>query len=299
MKQKEFTLLDFQKRFRSERDCQQALIQARWPSGFVCRACGHDCGYLLSRRAIMQCSLCRHQTSVTAGTIFHKTRIPLLIWFWMIYLVALDKGGASASRLAKQLNIRYATAWSLLHKIRSAMSKREETIILDGVLEIDHAFFGRAASAKKPLKVDNQSLTLVMIERLGKSAGRLAMSVVSSASRDHIQAVVERRVRPEQRIRSDAFPANYVMRSMGHRLTAKVLPGLRACRELPWVHLAIALAKRFLLGTYHGVSSKYLQRYLDEFCYRFNRRASGNALFTRLLFACTSANPTPYAALFG
>jgi transposase-like protein len=299
MKQKELTLLDFQRHFRSERDCHEALIQARWPSGFICPACGHDCSYLLSRRAIMQCSLCRHQTSVTAGTIFHKTRIPLLIWFWMIYLVALDKGGASASRLAKQLNIRYATAWSLLHKIRSAMSKREENIILEGLLEVDHAFFGRAATAKKPLKANNQALALVMIERLGSKAGRLAISVIGSPSREHIQAVLQRRVKPEQRIRTDGFPANYVMHSMGHRLNAKVLPGSKSCRALPWVHLAIALAKRFLLGTYHGVSSKYLQRYLDEFCYRFNRRASGNALFTRLLLACTLANPTPYAALFG
>jgi transposase-like protein len=298
MKQKELSLLDFQKRFRSERDCQQALLEARWPEGFICGACGHDCAYLLSRRPIMQCSLCRHQTSVTAGTIFHKTRIPLLIWFWMIYLVAQDKGGASASRLAKQLDIRYATVWSLLHKIRSAMTKREENIILDGLLEIDHAFFGRAATAKKPLKANNQSLALVMIERLGKRAGRLAISVVSSANRDSIRAIVERRVKPEQRIRSDGFSANYVMRSMGHRLTAKTLPAEKSCRELPWVHLAIALAKRFLLGTYHGVSSKYLQSYLDEFCYRFNRRASGNAHFTRLLNACILANPTNYAVLF-
>jgi hypothetical protein len=299
MKQKELTLLDFQKRFRSERDCHQALLEARWPNGFISPKCEHDCGNFLNTRPVVQCAVCRYQTSVTAGTIFHKTRVPLTIWFWIIYLVAQDKGGASASRLSKQLDIRYETVWTILHKVREAMSKREEHTVLDGLLEVDQAFFGRAATAKKPSKADNQSLALVMIERFGQRAGRVVMSVIGAASRDSMRTVLEDRIKPHQRIRSDAYPANFVMRSMGHELNAKKLPGVRATRELPWVHLAIALAKRFLLGTYHGVSKKYLQRYLDEFCYRFNRRAAGNAIFNRLLRACIIANPVSRADLCG
>jgi hypothetical protein len=289
------TLLEFQKRFQSEADCHQALLEVRWPGGFICPKCEHDCGYFLNNRPVIQCAVCRHQASVTAGTIFHKTRIPLTIWFWIIYLVAQDKGGASASRLAKQLDMHYDTVWNILHKIREAMSKREEKTVLDGLLEVDQAFFGRAATAKKPNKANNQSMALVMVERLGKRAGRMAISVISSASRDSLKAILSKKILPEQRIRSDGYSANYVMRSMGHDLDAKKRSGERGSRELPWVHISISLAKRFLLGTYHGVSKKYLQRYLQEFCYRFNRRAAGNAIFSRLLHACILANPVTYA----
>jgi transposase-like protein len=295
MKQKQLTLLDFQKRFQSDADCHQALLEARWPNGFLCPNCEHDCGYFLNNRPVIQCAVCRHQASVTAGTIFHKTRIPLTVWFWIIYLVAQDKGGASASRLAKQLDMHYDTVWNILHKIREAMGKREEKTVLDGLLEVDQAFFGRAATAKKPSKADNQVLALVMIERLGKRAGRVAMSVIGAASRDSMRAILAQKVLPEQRIRSDRWSGNFVMRSMGHDLNAKRLSGARGSRELPWVHVAISLAKRFLLGTYHGVSKKYLHRYLHEFCYRFNRRAAGNAIFNRLLHACIFANPITYA----
>ena len=122
MAYQELSLLQFKKKFSSERACQKALEKARWPNGFVCPKCAHTQASRITTRSLLQCSRCHHQVSLTAGTIFHKTRTPLVKWFWTIYLASQDKGGVSAMRLAKQLELGYKTAWLMLHKIRSAMA---------------------------------------------------------------------------------------------------------------------------------------------------------------------------------
>jgi Transposase zinc-ribbon domain len=159
------TLFQFQKRYRTERDCEQAIIKMRWPNGFICPKCAHVEGYRLKSRRAIQCTLCRHQTSITAGTIFHKSKLPLLKWFWMIFLVAHDKGGASALRLSKQLGMYYKTVWYVLHKIREAMARRDEKVIqLGGSIEMDEAFFGH---------YQNKVQFLVMVEAEKKSPASL------------------------------------------------------------------------------------------------------------------------------
>src|SRR3972149_6882615 len=220
----ELSLLEFQQRFATEEACQEALEKARWPQGFVCPRCGHGKACRLGPRNLLQCSACRRQASVTAGTVFHKTHTPLVKWFWAIWMVAQDKGGVSALRLARQLELRYRTAWTMLHKLRKAMGQRDATYTLTGSIEMDDAFFGGAAAGKR-----------------GRGAAN------------------------------------------------------KTNEKLPWVHIAISNSKRFLLGPYHGVSHKYLQAYLDEFCYRFNRRAWEPTLTARLLTACLVAKPVTLA----
>jgi len=137
--------ISYQKSFSSEEQCSQFLAQLRWPNGFVCPNCGHDDGYELTARQLIQCTVCRRQTSVTAGTIFHKTHLPLTVWFRVIYEVAQDKGGTSATNLAAQLRRPYKTIWHVLHKIREAMGKRDELITLAGLIEMDEAKLGPEA----------------------------------------------------------------------------------------------------------------------------------------------------------
>lgn len=246
---KHCTLLEFQERFRTEIDCLNKLEADRWTGGFICPKCGHSKGYRLSNRREIQCAQCRHQSSVTAGTMFHGTHTPLLKWFWAIYLVSQDKGGVSALRLSKQVGVTRMTAWLMLQKIRSAMGKRDKRIQLAGYIEIDEAFFGRAATITKPGKADNQSKVLVMIESEGERAGSLSMRVINSANEDTIRDEVKQKVKQEsQCFRSDGWRAHAVIKSMGHELNADPVPPKQACTELPWVHIAISLAKRFLLA---------------------------------------------------
>ncbi len=297
MAYKELSLLQFKKQFSTELSCQKALEKARWPKGFVCPRCAHTRAYRRSTRRLLECAGCGYQASLTAGTIFHKTRTPLLKWFWAIYLVSQDKGGVSALRLAKQLELGYKTAWSMLHKIRNAMAQRDSQYTLSGLIEMDDAFFGGAAKGRRGRGAANKSTVLVMVESKEEHAGFIAMQTVESMERQQVEAVVKERIAPAQRIRTDGYQSYSQLSTLGHQHDGSPVPATQAAEELPWVHTAISNAKRFLLGTYHGVSHKHLQRYLDEFCYRFNRRTWEKQLTDRLLTACIQAKPITYAEL--
>lgn len=136
------TLKKFQEKFDSEQACREHLFQIRWPNGFCCPKCQHQAYYFLETRKLYQCRNCKHQVSVTAGTIMHKSHTPLLTWFWAIFLVAHDKRGVSTTFIARELELTYPTAWLLLHKIRKAMGDRDANYQLAGLVELDEAFFG-------------------------------------------------------------------------------------------------------------------------------------------------------------
>lgn len=313
------TLLEFQKRFSSEDDCLAHLHKLRWPAGFRCPNCDHDVGYQLAHRRLIQCAVCRHQTSATSGTIFHKTRVRLLVWFWMVYLISQDKGGVSALKLSKDLGMHYATVWHMVHKIRDAMRTRDQRIMLAGFIELDEAVIGPQArkpgrpgkeeGAVRPRKKrlgrksasharqKTQTEAIVMVERESSHAGNLVMKVIERTTRDDIREVVAERVEPNQWFKTDGAQSHWVLKSMGHRLDCWPMSGEDGCDELPIVHRVISLLKRWLLGRFHGVSDRYLQSYLYEFCFRFNRRDNEPALCESLLRSCALALPVTYAEL--
>jgi len=293
----ELSLLEFQQRFATESACQEALEKARWPQGFVCPRCGQGKACRLGPRNLLQCSACRHQASVTAGTVFHKTHTPLVKWFWAIWMVAQDKGGVSALRLARQLELRYRTAWTMLHKLRKAMGQRDATYTLTGSIEMDDAFFGGAAAGKRGRGAANKTKVVVMVESREEHAGFIGMKTVAKTDRAEIGAAATAKIAPGQEIHTDGWQAYGVLEKLGHDHRSQRVPPKEASEKLPWVHIAISNAKCFLLGTYHGVSHKYLQAYLDEFCYRFNRRAWEPTLTSRLLTACLVAKPVTLAEL--
>lgn len=140
---KERSLLSFQKTFATDNDCAKHLAEQRWAVGFTCPRCGHDQFWQLSKRSLFDCKRCRYQTSVTARTIFHKTRTPLLKWYWLLYHMAMDKVGVSVAEMQRILEIRhYKTAWMMGHKIRKAMGDRDARYRLAGLAEMDESFFG-------------------------------------------------------------------------------------------------------------------------------------------------------------
>ena len=287
------TLFDFQSKYKTEADCLNAIVRLRWPDGFRCIKCNYRGGYKLNTRRAIECASCRHQISITANTVFHKTRVPLLTWFWIIFLVCQDKGGVSAMRLAKLLGMHYSTVWHILQKIRTAMSQRDDKVIrLSGLIELDEGFFGR----KSP-----KSQVLVMIESKDGRSGNLVMKRIlgTTASQPEIKRVVEEYVdaRFRHRFVTDCAGAHNVLVKLGHRFEAHLSTPESAAEKLPWVHRAISLAKRFLLGTYHGIKRKHLQKYLDEFCYRYNRRFQESRLYESLIKACVLGFPISYPAL--
>jgi len=149
MQKQSLSLYEFKNMFPDEKSCRKHLFQIRWPNGFECPKCGHTAYYEIESRNIVQCASCRHQTSVTAGTIFHKTRTPLYVWFGVIFLVAKDKRGISALSISKEFPVSYPTAWTMLHKIRKAMSDRDANYQLSGIIEVDEGYFGASTKGKK------------------------------------------------------------------------------------------------------------------------------------------------------
>jgi Transposase zinc-ribbon domain/ISXO2-like transposase domain len=316
--------IEFQERFGTDEQCEAALMQMRWPKGFICPNCSHDDGYRLTDRRLIQCAVCHHQTSVTAGTIFHKTHLPLTCWFWIIYHVAVDKGGASATRLSSQLKRPYKTIWYVLQKIRHAMGRRDSSISLAGLIELDEAILGPEArrpagnddeptaepGAKKPRKKKpfgrkpkegkkRKTVTevLIMVEAERFHAGNVTMNAVEGLSFKSIQEIVRANVDGDQWFRSDAHHSHWGLRLCSEQFSITKSKEAVGPAALPVVHRVINLLKHFLMGTYFGVSVKYLPGYLNEFCFRFIRRENEERLPESLLRACLFALPMTYAEL--
>lgn len=286
----------FLKAYGTNEACLQAIFDAKWPRGFVCPSCQHNFGYRLSKPRTMQCASCRKQTSITANTIFQDSRLPLLLWFLAIYLVANDKGGISALRLEKELGVSHNTAYSLLQKIRVAMGGRDENLTLAGYIELDEAFFGGRSPTKTEGKspFDGKIHVLVMVESENMAAGNLVMKVIPDTKLDSIQNVVAEKVDnepPGHMFRTDALSRHHGIRSLGHYVNMSVMTKTELNTQMACLSLAISHAKRFFKGTYHHFCKRHIQNYLDEFSYRWNRRHLERQLTSHLITACVLHPP--------
>ena len=294
MKMPVISLVEWQKRFGTEKACTNELAKVRWPHGFQCPACGSQKYSIIGTRKLYQCSGCRHQVSVKADTLFHATKIPLVKWFWAIYLMASDKGGISSLRLSKHIGVSWISARSMLKKIRTAMAHRDSIYRLDKLIEFDDTYVGGKRAGKRGRGAEGKTPVLVAVETREKGAGFVAMKAVATISKKTVKSFLAFHLKPGQNVRTDALPAlNAVAQNHVHE--KKVTPPEKAGVWLPLVHIMIGNMKTFLNGTFHGVSSNYLQEYLDEFCYRFNRRFWEPELPLRLLNACLAHGPVKIA----
>ena len=297
-------LISFQKQFATEEACRERLFTLRWPEGFRCPKCGCQESYRIENRTLFQCVECRHQTSLTAGTIMHRTRTPLVKWFWAIFLVSTDKRGLSALALSRKIDIGLKCAWTMLHKIRKAMETRDAGYQLAGLIQVDDAFFkgGVNKGGDKRGRGTNKVPVIVMAAVKDEAITFAKMEVVEDVESDSIKSVLGVHVAPGQTVRSDGFPAYNVVKDIGLTHDKQIVypkHGAPRYDVLKWVNILVSNAKAFILGTYHGVQKKHLQRYLDEFCYRFNRRFWPGQAFDRLLLACSRSGPITYAELRG
>jgi transposase-like protein len=295
-------LMEFQRRFRTEAACRKHLFKLRWPDGFRCPRCGHDECFDLPLRKLYQCKSCGYQASVTAGSVMHRTRTPLRKWFWAIWLEANDKRGLSALQLSKKLKVSYYVAWTMLHKIRQAMSDRNELYQLRGIIEVDESFYGgkRQGGDKRGRGTGKAA---VMIEAStfeggegGRGLGFARMRVVDEVDGAAVESVIGEDIAAGQEIVTDGWPSYNVVGRMGHEHVREV-SGKEPNAALKWVHILASNSKAFLLGTFHGIGRKHLQSYLDEFCYRFNRRRWEDELFDRLVTACATSSGVTYSEL--
>ena len=310
----EYSLIEFQKTFSSNEACEQHLVEQRWQKGFKCPQCSHEEAWYLKNRKLFDCKSCRFQTSLTAGTIFHGTKTPLVKWYWLLYHMAMDKVGVSIAQMQRILEIgQYRTAWLMAHKIRKAMADRDAGYSLAGLIEMDESFFGPKGT-KRGRGSERKSIVLCAVslyrDKKGEEKPGFAhMQVVDNASADAVEDFLDRLgcgvttnegKQLLETIRSDGW------RSYGKAAKNKELLHLKvvlrdpkaAGRLLPWVHRVISNVKAVIRGTHRGVSEKHLQSYLSEVCYRFNRRFWEKELFNRLVQACILTDTLTYNANF-
>ena len=286
-KKKMLSFTQFIKRFPNEKACVEYLYSVKWPQGFECPVCGCRHGYTLKNRRQYQCANCRHQTSLTANTIMHRSHLPLTKWFWAIYLIACDKRGISALALAGKIEVCYETAWNMLRRIRTAMEMRDEHYVLQGIVEFDDSYFGAGKKGNIPGQGGrargNQAVFVAVSKDEKGNPAYLKMQLTSNVQSASIEAFASSRIAYASTVQTDGF--NAYRKPLAKRYNHEWEVFNPDGELLKWLHHMIGNAKTFINGTYHGTSTKHLQMYLSEFCYRFNRRKLGGAIFDRLLIA--------------
>lgn len=274
-------LLAFQEQFADEQACTEYLISMRWPEGFFCGKCQSKTGWYISARRSFQCKACDHQESITANTLFHRTRTPLREWFLAIYLVCESKKGISALELAHHLGMKdERRATHMKKRIQEAMAERNQRYLLKEFVELDEAFFGGK---------HNKTAVLVGVSVDQNDVPQFVrFQVIPDLKAETIEKTAKAMISPDTDVVSDAYPSHNHLHEHFNEHIQCVQHKPQDCKDyLPWVHIMISNAKRFIGGTHHAV--RHLQGYLEEFSWRFNRRF-GN-LFQRMLVSATQFKP--------
>lgn len=288
--------------FPDDEACMDYLDWLRWPAGLVCPACGHTAtpsAAVVSGR-VWRCGACTKRVSRTAGTIFQDTRTPLTVWFAAGWYMAADPGGVSALTMQKLLGLgSYQTAWAMLHRYRTAMV-RPGRELLSGRVEVDETFLGGEQPGPRGRGALGKTLVVIAVELLEpKGYGRARMKVITDASASSLREFLLATVEPGATVVSDGWSGypNACQEWFEHEPHAIAGSGSQAHELLPAVHRVASLCKRWLMGTHQGrVEPEHLQAYLEEFCFRFNRRhaRARGLLFYRLLQNAVHADPLTY-----
>lgn len=298
----------FEKWFADEDACRAFLAKLRWPDGFICPACGASDAWVTGR-GLWMCRTCTHQTSATAGTIFHRSRLPLRSWFAAIWFVCSQKNGVSALGLQRVLGFgSYSTAWTWLHKLRRAMVRPDrDRIGGPGIsVEMDSTFVGGQVRRRSAgTRYGNKAEVAIAVELLHpKGFGRVRLAHIDSATRkDHLVDFIEQNITPGTILYTDGDTIyNNLPARLGvtHERIVLQTSTKTAHEALPAVHRVASLLKRWLAGTLHdGQSAAHLDYYLDEYTFRFNRRTSRSRrlLFYRLIQQAVNTDPHPYQDL--
>lgn len=292
------TLLELERRFSCEDACAEYLAALRWPGGWVCPRCAGTDAWSVRRNRWL-CGDCRYEMSVTAGTVFQDSHLPLTIWFRAMWQITSQKNGISALGLQRVLGLgSYKTAWAMLHKLRRAMVRpgRER---LDGVVEVDETYWGGEETGAIGRRTEIKAMIIVAAQEDGKGIGRIRLRSIPNLTKATLHGFIAQAITPGSTVRTDGLPAYMGLDGYAHdRQTQR--HQAEGEHVLPRVHRVISLLKRWLLGTHQGaIGQDHLNDYLDEFTFRFNRRTSTSRgkLFYRLAQQVVQVGPAPFATL--
>jgi hypothetical protein len=322
------SLFDFHGMFRDDHDCAVFLERIRWPDGFACPQCGTvgEPQRLATRPGILRCRSCLAETSLTSGTIMHRTKMPLLMWFYGAYLVTSETPGMSALQFQRQMGMkRYETAYMMLQKLRAAMIRPDRDRIGGAwPVEMDETLIGgrtrgegrgvhhkavvvgavevRQGSEDDPGTASRREKHRRGVPLRGMTyAGRLRLRIVPGRGAKHLEQFAAESILPGTHVQTDGWVGYDGLAGLGFDHDPLVVDGdpERLDEHLPMFHIVASNLKTWLRGTHHGVSQTHLQAYLNEYVFRFNRRFYPMGAFAKVLgIAVRSRGPT-YDDLYG
>lgn len=294
-------LFEFEKHFPSEESCKGKFKEIRMKEGIICSKCKCKHHYWKSSKGMFQCAKCGYRQSLRANTVMHGSKLSFRYWFIAMHLLTATKHTFSAAELQRQLgHKRYQPIWEMIHKLRSVMGKRDDKYTLSGNVELDEGFFsteipdcqkgeklksGAGSQKKTKVLVIAESTPEINPKNVTKpnKVGHIKMIVIPDLKAATIDDKTVNSVSSESCITTDASCSHKNFKNLFNEHKSQVIDPEDIGKVLPWVHIAIANAKTLFADIYHGVKPEFLQEYLNEYCYKFNRRYFGEDLFDRLL----------------
>ena len=285
------TIFEFNQWFPDEKSCLKFLIQSRWSDGFKCPRCGHGQFYWIDTRKLLQCKECSYQTSVTAGTVMHRSRMPLRVWFHAAYLVTTQTPGMSALQFQRQVGLQnYETAFAMLHKLRAGMvrSGRDK---LSGTVEVDETYIGGEKAGPAGRGALGKVIVAGAVDIRGKYANRVRLRVIPNVTSATLGGFIQTNIEKGSIVKTDDWRGYSGVGRTSYRHIVS--------SDLPHIHRVFSNLKTWLRGTHHGVSKQHLQAYLNEYTYRFNRRKTPMAGFQTVLGLAKERRGPTYKGLYG
>jgi len=296
------TLVDVINLFDTDDRCRELLVRLRWPSGVECPRCKMPAVELETKKQLFYCKECDYQFSVTVGTIFNDSHLPLQKWFLATLLLCESRKGHSANQMKRELGVSYKTAWYLCHRIRAAM-KESERPLLDGTIEMDETYVGgRKRGTMKlhgPGPHADKEIVIGIRQRGGETrffhakdvkSGTLAQYIRENVSQDADILITDELTSYPGAVKLSGLPIQH--KRVNHKSRVYVDGDIHTNT----VESAFSLLKRGIMGTWHKISAKHLPAYLEEMSFRFNRRKS-HTLFIDTLRHMVTADPLTFEKL--
>jgi transposase-like protein len=290
------SLTQFMERYGTQAQCEKELEKCRWPDGFVCPMCARKGHYVVwhGKAKTFQCHACRHQTTLTSGTIFHSSKLELTKWFQAMYFLTQSKNNVSALELMRIVGVCYRTAWRLKHKILEVMAERESIRKLEGRVEVDDAYLGGAHPGGKRGRGSQNKVPFIAAVETSEDGRPLhaIFSKVKTFGREDVKAWAMAHLSAASIVVSDGLDCFSAVKAVGAAHTPSVVGKARQSSDMPcfkWINTILGNLKTATSGTYHAFDfAKYGFLYLAEAQYRFNRRFDMSTILTRLIHAAAA-----------
>ena len=284
---KGISLLEFTEHFSSEEVCYEYLAEIKWAKGYCCKQCAHTKSIKGKKEWNRRCQQCEYDESVTAGTLFHKMKFSILKAFHICYRISVKKKGMSTEELSKEFDLQQKTCWLFKRKIQEAMQSSGQ-FLLAGKVDVDELAIGQYEAGEKGRSAGKKKLVILAVERVKNGVGRAYAQVIEDYSADSFKPFFKKHIDEKAKVRTDKWRGYLPLKE-----SYKLLKQEESAKgeNFPELHAIIMNLKSWLRGIHHHVSKQHVQSYLDEFCFRFNRRNFMPSIFHKLIERMMKAKP--------